>query len=404
MPNGGELSDALRELCSRVRATVAAFGTGGLVLVGDDGQRENEADLVFHAKFATAQAVNAAITHARGLLCVSVDHTTADHLGFLTAPRIPGDISHTGFTLSVDAAKGVGSGISASDRGVCIRAMVEPGATNADFVSPGHVFPVRAHRSGLLARTGHTEALQELCGLANLPGAAAMCEVLGPDGEALKPKVLVEGNAGEADPSGQLAFLRALPYVSTVDLLWYRVFYSDNQPAKTKGRWKPSCHGENETVEQNQGHEKTSNLIWQAQEEEHVTCDGRILLRSPLPTLKQNPLGPDEIRVSLSDGFESRVAGSPSPRAELRFFVKDHAFEELNPDVEKFCDLSRKEGLASTQVAVRRTVTLLRALAFLESEGALKLGMQKTLIEMIQKGSLPVASDSVLLQAWIAGL
>jgi 3,4-dihydroxy-2-butanone 4-phosphate synthase len=206
----------------RVEISIQALQQGKMIVVGDDGKRENEADLVFHASCATAEQVNFAITHARGLLCVSLGQQEAQECGFSLSPQYPSEVSHTAFAQSVDASHNVGSGISASDRAVAIRLMGSQEAKPSDFLSPGHMFPVISKLGGVLERPGHTEALQDLCHFAGLRRSAAMCEILNENGEALKVN-------GTTDSVLLGTPFEGLCYVNTVDIFWYRVFYFLNK-------------------------------------------------------------------------------------------------------------------------------------------------------------------------------
>jgi 3,4-dihydroxy-2-butanone 4-phosphate synthase len=374
----------LSALRARVAEAVRIFREGGAVLVGDDGRRENEADLAFHASFATPENVNAALIHARGLLCVSIGHELADRFAFASAPRLPGDVAHTGFTLAVDARQGIGSGISAHDRALTIRLMADAQATATDFLSPGHVFPVRAHSGGLLARTGHTEALQELCLLAGLAPAAAMCEVLGDDGEALRPATLLPGAQGEAvstHSTQQARFLGALPYLSTVDLLWNRIFFDTR--ATIESRFE-TLSDVSLSLSPTPGHDPYSprrNTRWSVQRlarglEERVTCDTLLLLPPG------EAFDPARVRVLLSNGITFRDNGVPADKAcaEIRIHAACRIEEKIDASVVDFCDLSAKVGLGGTRSSVKRLVSLLRCVDALASRHPTPGGV-KALVE-----------------------
>ena len=368
----------LGALRNRVSRSLEAFKNGGMILVGDDGRRENEADLVFHASFATAQNVNFAITHARGLLCVSVGHDLADRLSLPTAPKLPGNVAHTGFTLSVDARENITSGISASDRAHTICLLGAPSSAPSDFISPGHVFPVRANSGGLLARSGHTEALLELCNLTNLPEAAAMCEILAEDGEALRPAHFLNATAnGEA----QLEKLRALPYLSTVDLLWHRVFYS----MKPSSQWVETQEFE---VAEN-AREPVSAWIFQQDLEEHITLQASLLLYSEF--------SPETLRVSITNGVATWHNGvlEQDASAHLALYSRHNFTQQLQGSVNEFCDLSGKEGIRGTKIAVKRVVTQLRALEFLQRH----VQVAGTLTQMVESVNLPFEQDKDFLLA-----
>lgn len=396
----------LRSLRERVELAVEAFRGGGAILVGDDGRRENEADLVFHASHATAENVNAALVHARGLLCVSVGHDLADTLGFFSAPRMPGDFAHTGFTLSVDAKDDVGSGISARDRGVTIRLMAQPGAQATQFLSPGHVFPVRAHAGGLLARTGHTEALQELCALAGLAPAAAMCEVLGDDGDALRPADLVAPSPSSgARETEQTRYLKALPYLSTVDLLWHRVFSGRASDAA----WKPAPGVDVALGQGSTGPFGARSGAWDVLRlhrglEERITCEA-LLLVAP-----GSDIVPERVRVVLSNGVGFVDNGVPAAEAcaEVRVFHTGPVEEPLEGSVADFCDLSAKVGLGGTKPAVKRVVTLLRAITRLSSlaHGSVSFpsesASREAALALASRMRFPVEGDAAFLRAVLA--
>jgi 3,4-dihydroxy 2-butanone 4-phosphate synthase / GTP cyclohydrolase II len=166
---------ALSEALNRLRA-------GGMIILVDDEDRENEGDLVVAAQFADAAAINFLAAEARGLICVALTGERVDRLGL--APMVPVNRTsrQTAFTVSIEARTGVTTGISAADRARTVAAASAPDAVAADIVSPGHIFPLRAVDNGVLARTGHTEGSVDLMRLAGLEPAAVICEVMNPDG------------------------------------------------------------------------------------------------------------------------------------------------------------------------------------------------------------------------------
>jgi 3,4-dihydroxy 2-butanone 4-phosphate synthase/GTP cyclohydrolase II len=163
---------------------------GEMVLIQDDAERENEADLVLPAQFATAEKVNFIIHSASGLVCVALSGMRLDALGIPLEERKNNPLQGTAFTASVDAISGTTTGISAADRAVTIRKLVDPTARAEDFARPGHVFPLRAHPDGILGRRGHTEAAVDLMRLAGLEPGAIVCEVLNNRGEAARGEEL----------------------------------------------------------------------------------------------------------------------------------------------------------------------------------------------------------------------
>ena len=162
---------------------------GKFVVIVDDEGRENEGDLIMAAEKVTPEAVNFCIREARGLLCAPCDGALLDRLNLPLAPSVNrGDAFATAFTLSVDGAPhtGVTTGISAADRATAVRLLADAGATAADFVSPGHSFPLRAREGGVLRRAGHTEATVDLARLAGLRPAGICCEIVGDDGAMMR--------------------------------------------------------------------------------------------------------------------------------------------------------------------------------------------------------------------------
>lgn len=161
---------------------VRDLAQGRMVILVDEEDRENEGDLLMAADFITPEAINFMITHARGLVCLTLTPALCDRLDLgLMAPR-NGSGFGTNFTMSIEAAQGVTTGISAADRAHTIRTAIAPNAQARDIVSPGHIFPVRAMPGGVLIRAGHTEAGCDLCAMAGLTPAAVICEIIKPDG------------------------------------------------------------------------------------------------------------------------------------------------------------------------------------------------------------------------------
>lgn len=156
---------------------------GGMIILVDDEDRENEGDLVMAAQFATPQAVNFMARFGRGLICMPMAAALIDH--FQLPPMTSNNKGRrsTAFTVSIEAREGVTTGISAHDRARTIAAACKADAEPDDIVSPGHIFPLRAADGGVLARAGHTEGSVDLMQLARLRPAAVICEIMRDDGE-----------------------------------------------------------------------------------------------------------------------------------------------------------------------------------------------------------------------------
>jgi 3,4-dihydroxy 2-butanone 4-phosphate synthase/GTP cyclohydrolase II len=155
---------------------------GNMVVLVDDEDRENEGDLVFAADFVSPEKINFMAKHARGLICLTLTEAQARRLNLPPMTAANGTQYGTNFTVSIEAAEGVTTGISAADRARTIQVATRPGAAAADIVQPGHVFPIVAQPGGVLMRAGHTEAGCDLTALAGLNPAAVICEVMNDDG------------------------------------------------------------------------------------------------------------------------------------------------------------------------------------------------------------------------------
>ena len=155
---------------------------GHLVIVVDDGDRENEGDLVMAAEHATPEHVNFMVTHGRGIVCVPMESQALDRLGLHPMVSPSEDPMKTAWTVSVDARRGVTTGISAHDRAQTIRALLDPTSGPHDLARPGHIFPLRAKEGGVLRRAGHTEAAVDLARLAGASPAGVICEMMKDDG------------------------------------------------------------------------------------------------------------------------------------------------------------------------------------------------------------------------------
>ncbi len=154
-----------------------------MVVVVDSEDRENEGDLVIAGQFATPDAVNFMVTHARGLVCLALTEDRCEQLGLTQMVRKNEAPLSTAFTEAIEAAEGVTTGISASDRSRTIMVAIDPDSGPRDLVKPGHVFPLRAKPGGVLERAGHTEAAVDLARMAGLIPAGVICEVMNADGE-----------------------------------------------------------------------------------------------------------------------------------------------------------------------------------------------------------------------------
>lgn len=159
-----------------------AIRAGGMVIVTDDAERENEGDLVMAAAKVTPEAVNFMAKHGRGLICVPVTESRAQQLGLQRMVAHNREVHRTDFTVSVDASRGITTGISARDRSRTIKMLAGSRSRPEDLTQPGHVFPLQAREGGVLQRAGHTEAAVDLARLAGLDASGVICEILKEDG------------------------------------------------------------------------------------------------------------------------------------------------------------------------------------------------------------------------------
>jgi 3,4-dihydroxy 2-butanone 4-phosphate synthase/GTP cyclohydrolase II len=206
---------------SPIAEIVAAVRGGEIVILVDDEDRENEGDLVFAAEFVSAEKINFLARHGRGLICMPVTEAHALRLGL--RPMVEQNRSRhgTNFTVSIEAAEGISTGISAHDRALTIKVAAAPDARPDDIVQPGHVFPLVAQPGGVLVRAGHTEACCDLARLAGLAPAAVLCEIMRDDGTMARLPDLLEFAAEHKLKIGTIADL--IEYRSRNESLIQRV-------------------------------------------------------------------------------------------------------------------------------------------------------------------------------------
>ena len=179
-------------LCSMEEA-IADLKAGKFIIVVDDEGRENEGDLVLPAEKVTPEAVNFMVTHAKGLLCMPMTEERLDELQIplVSTEHTPTSLP-TAFTVSIDYKKDTTTGISAFDRSATINALIDPNCQPDDFARPGHLFPLRYHKGGVLMRPGHTEAIIDLCNIGGFYPAGVVCEIMKEDGDMARMPDLEE--------------------------------------------------------------------------------------------------------------------------------------------------------------------------------------------------------------------
>ncbi len=196
---------------ARVEAAIEAMRRGRGVLVVDNENRENEGDLVFAAETMTTEQMAFTIRECSGIVCVCIEEEKAQALELPMMVSKNTSVYGTAFTISVDAAHGVTTGVSASDRIKAVKAIVNENAKPDDLVHPGHMFPLVARKGGVLTRDGHTEASVDLARLAGFKPVGILCELCAPDGEMARlPRVCT------------FALLHDLTVLSIEDIIAYR--------------------------------------------------------------------------------------------------------------------------------------------------------------------------------------
>jgi 3,4-dihydroxy 2-butanone 4-phosphate synthase / GTP cyclohydrolase II len=210
---------------SPITEIIAEIRAGRIVILVDDEDRENEGDLVFAADFVSADKINFLARHGRGLVCMPITEEHAARLGL--RPMVEQNRSRhgTNFTVSIEAAEGIATGISAHDRALTIKVAAAADARPGDIVQPGHVFPLIAQRGGVLVRAGHTEACCDLARLAGLTPAAVLCEIMREDGAMARLPDLVQFAAQHELKIGTIADL--IEYRSRNESLVSRVLERD---------------------------------------------------------------------------------------------------------------------------------------------------------------------------------
>ena len=181
----------LADYISSAAEIIEEARAGRIFILVDDEDRENEGDLVIPAQFATPDAINFMIKHARGLVCLAMTKARCDALGLPLMTQANGSRHETAFTISIEAREGISTGISAADRARTVAVAINPEMGREDIVSPGHIFPLMARDGGTLVRAGHTEASVDIARLAGLIPAGVICEIINDDGTMARLPELV---------------------------------------------------------------------------------------------------------------------------------------------------------------------------------------------------------------------
>jgi len=227
----GPVEADLRGAIAPTEEIIAEIRAGRMVILVDHEDRENEGDLVIAAEHATPEAINFMATHGRGLICLPMTAERIDRLGLPMMAVNNSSRHETPFTVSIEAREGVSTGISAPDRAHTIATAINEQTTMASLATPGHVFPLRARRGGVLVRAGHTEASVDLARLAGRKPAGVICEIMKDDGTMARLPDLVAFAAEHGLRIGTIS-----------DLIAYRHRH-DNLVIETGRERVTSCHG-----------------------------------------------------------------------------------------------------------------------------------------------------------------
>ncbi|GHF63737.1 3,4-dihydroxy-2-butanone-4-phosphate synthase [Seohaeicola zhoushanensis] len=188
----GPVEAGLRDAISPIEEIIAEARKGRMYILVDHEDRENEGDLCIAAEFADAAAINFMATHGRGLICLPMTAERIERLGLPMMAVNNSSRHETAFTVSIEAREGVSTGISAADRALTVKTAINEQNTMASLATPGHIFPLRARRGGVLVRAGHTEAAVDISRLAGLNPSGVICEIMNDDGTMSRLPELVE--------------------------------------------------------------------------------------------------------------------------------------------------------------------------------------------------------------------
>jgi 3,4-dihydroxy 2-butanone 4-phosphate synthase/GTP cyclohydrolase II len=195
----------------KIEDALKAFAQGALLVVVDDENRENEADLIQAAQLATVESIGFIVRYTSGVICVPMPGADLNRLNLPPMTLFNEDVKQTAFTVSVDASEGISTGISAADRAQTIHVLADPQSSSKDLRRPGHIFPLRAVEGGVLRRAGHTEAAVDLAEMSNLRPIGVLCELVHDDGSMMR-----------ADAARDFADKHGLLMISIADLISYR--------------------------------------------------------------------------------------------------------------------------------------------------------------------------------------
>lgn len=216
-----------------IQQAVSDLRQGKMILLLDPNDRENEGDLVMAGEYVSPESINFMMTEARGIICLSLSEDHFSRLGIPMMTDRNTSLQQTPFGISFEAARGITTGVSAFDRSRTISVASNPKSQASDIVMPGHVFPLRAHRNGVLARMGHTEGSVDLMRIAELEQSAVICEIVNPDGSMAGPNELV-----------QFAQQHNITMCTIQDIVDYRLLHENHMQFLAESTMPTHSHGD----------------------------------------------------------------------------------------------------------------------------------------------------------------
>ena len=312
-----------------IEEIIAEFQSGRMVVLVDDEDRENEGDLVAPAASITPEQINFMARFGRGLICVPMSRERCEGLGLWLMVGDNREAQGTKFTVSIDAARGVTTGISAADRATTIRLAASPDSRPSDFVQPGHVFPLQAEPGGVLTRAGHTEAGCDLARLAGLEPAAVVVEILNEDGTMARRSDL-ERFAAEHD----------LKIGTIADLINYRMLHEKTIERVAECRM-PTAYGEFQLIAFRDMLEGRVHLaLVNGELDEEIPTMVRVHVHDPLTDLTHSvrdgagwPLDDALRRINAEPPGVVLILRHQDPSAEIIHRVQTYQLEDQGADL-----------------------------------------------------------------------
>lgn len=316
---------------------------GRMVILADHQDRENEGDLIIPAQMTTPDVINFMATHGRGLICLALTGSRIDALGLPMMAANNSSRHETAFTVSIEARKGVTTGISAHDRARTVQVAIDPSSTARDIATPGHVFPLQAQKGGVLVRAGHTEAAIDIARLAGLNPSAVICEILNEDGSMARVPDLLEFSRRHGLNVGTIS-----------DLIAYRLRHDQIVHSRMTTRIESGFGGK---WDLHIFEDETQGIEHVALTRGNITGNEPVLVRVHAADAFADLLGCDSTRQNQIGRAMNRIASEGSGALVL---IRDTA-PKMDPDMSDSPNTLRQYGLGAqilSSLGVRRMVLL----------------------------------------------